>query len=86
MGVVERIKKRSAKEEIEHEASYMKGAPEREIRFKQIDELIRQHDEIRRKEPYLYPEDARHIFSHIIDEYGHDLIAFFQRVRGGKQP
>jgi hypothetical protein len=86
VGIVERIKNRSAKEEIEREATYMKGAPEREERFKQIDKLLLQYDEVRRKEPYMYPEDARHIFNHITDEYGHDLVGFFRRVRGGKQP
>ena len=86
MSIVNRIGRRFFKEESEREAEYTKGAPEREKRYKKIEELLRQYDEIRREHPYEMHEDARHIHNHVTDEYGFDLVWFFRRVREGKQP
>jgi len=86
MGHFDRITKRLAKEEIEREALYLKGKPEREKRYVELEALIAKYDAICRAEPYTIPEEARFLWRHIMEEHSHDLVFFFSRVRAGKEP
>jgi hypothetical protein len=86
MSIVDRIGRRFAKDEAEREAAYAKGASAREEGYRKIESLLAEYDDLCRRTPYTIPEEARHLWRHILDEHSHDLIWFFQRTREGKTP
>ena len=87
MTAIDRINRRLAKEEAERAAQEAEAAPKREERYKKIAALTAEYDELMRRAPrWTYPDEAKRIANHILDEYGHDLWWFFKRVRAGKEP
>jgi hypothetical protein len=86
MTLVDRIKRRLDKEEAEREVAIAKESPKREVRYRKIEELLRQYDDLCSKTRYTIPEEARFLMGHIQDEYGYDLVFFFSRVRKEQQP
>jgi hypothetical protein len=86
MTTVDRINRRLDKEKADREEALSKNASKREERYQKIEALFAEYDDLCRREPYTIPEDARRLYAHILDEYGHDLLWFFLRVREGKMP
>lgn len=86
MTLLDRIKRRLAREEAERERQWTAERQTREVRYRKMDGLLAELVAAENLDTEDGRDNAGHTLRHLIDEYGRDLVWFFKRVRAGKEP